>query len=54
MINVNCDFFSDSAVVLGRKVILSFLSNAFLCTFPCRDNYAFNFTQFFAVFLDDE
>ncbi len=48
-----------SALVLGRKLVISLLANAFLCTFPEErsDVYdkglrPFNFDRFFAVFQD--
>ena len=44
----------DSALVLGRKVIASILSNAFLCTFMGlpENSGDFNFENFFAVFWE--
>ena len=44
----------DSALVLGRKVILSIMANAFLCTFPPTEEGTFSFESFFKVFLGSE
>lgn len=47
-----------AALVLGRKLILSLLANAFLCTFPTTGPQShitpFNFDKFFNVFLQKE
>ena len=49
-----------ASLVLGRKLVVSLLANAFLCTFPPvysdgeEDGAPFNFDRFFAIFLQDE
>ena len=47
-----------AALVLGRKLVLSLVANAFLCTFPTTGAQShiapFNFGKFFAVFLQNE
>ena len=47
-----------AALVLGRKLVLSLLANAFLCTFPTTGPQThiapFNFDKFFAIFLQNE
>lgn len=43
----------NAALVLGRKVILSILANAFLCSFPPQrgdGDTTFSFKKFFAIF----
>ena len=41
---------TGTALVLGRKLILSLLSAAFLCCFPAISPHSINFNQLFAVF----
>ena len=47
-----------AALVLGRKLVLSLVANAFLCTFPTTGTQShiapFNFDKFFTVFLQNE
>lgn len=50
--------FTAAALVLGRKLVLSLIANAFLCTFPKSGSQThiapFNFDQFFGFFQRKE